>query len=83
MTLDLGATEVVGCPLVLVQPSPSKTLTAISPRELEVAKLVAEGLTNKAIAVRLKLSPETVKDHIHHILQKSGLPNRAAIVAHL
>lgn len=84
-TLDLGASEQVGFPILVVgavEP-PSNRLESLSPREKEVATLIAAGMTNKAIAVRLGLSPATVKDHVHHILQKADLPNRAAIVAHL
>ena len=64
-------------------PPASPLLTVLTLREREVARLIAEGLTNKAIAHRLDLSPATVKDHVHHILQKTGLPNRASVVAHL
>jgi DNA-binding NarL/FixJ family response regulator len=52
---------------------------ALSPREREVAALVGDGLTNRDIAARLYISIATVKDHVHHILTKSGLPNRAAV----
>jgi two-component system, NarL family, nitrate/nitrite response regulator NarL len=84
VTLDLRATETVGVPLLIVAAFPpgSNLLNLLSPRESEVANLIALGLTNKAIAHRLSLSPATVKDHVHHILQKTQLPNRAAIVAH-
>jgi DNA-binding NarL/FixJ family response regulator len=50
-------------------------------REREVAALVAEGLSNKQIAARLFISLATVKDHVHRILKKTGLPNRAAVAA--
>ncbi|MEM9458941.1 MAG: helix-turn-helix transcriptional regulator [Myxococcota bacterium] len=54
-------------------------LAVLSPRELEVAALLAEGLRNKEIARRLSISLATVKDHVHHILDKTGLPGRAAV----
>jgi DNA-binding CsgD family transcriptional regulator len=51
----------------------------LSPREYEVAGLVAEGLTNQAIAERLFLSVRTAQNHVQHILTKLGLSNRAQI----
>jgi DNA-binding NarL/FixJ family response regulator len=55
---------------------------ALTPREREVAACVgAKGLTNQQIADRLCLTTATVKDHVHSILNKTGLSNRAAIAA--
>jgi DNA-binding NarL/FixJ family response regulator len=42
---------------------------------------VAAGLSNKKIAGKLFISLATVKDHVHRILAKTSLPNRAAIAA--
>jgi len=53
----------------------------LSPRELEVADLVAEGLSNPAIARRLYLSRPTVASHVAHILTKLGFSSRAQIAA--
>lgn len=53
-------------------------LGELSGRELEVLALVAEGLTNHAIAERLVLSDHTVNRHVANILHKLGLPSRAA-----
>jgi DNA-binding CsgD family transcriptional regulator/tetratricopeptide (TPR) repeat protein len=53
-------------------------LGGLSPRELEVLVLVAEGLTNRDIAQRLVLSEHTVNRHVANILRKLGLPSRAA-----
>lgn len=50
----------------------------LSPRELEVAALVARGLTNKQISRELALSIGTVKHYVHHILVKTGAQNRTA-----
>jgi predicted ATPase len=54
---------------------------ALSPREVEVAGLVAEGLTNPAIARRLNLSRPTVASHVAHILGKLDFSSRAQIAA--
>jgi DNA-binding NarL/FixJ family response regulator len=52
----------------------------LSRREQQMVELLEERLTNKEIAVRLNLSEQTVKNHVHHILRKLGAPNRATIV---
>jgi predicted ATPase/DNA-binding CsgD family transcriptional regulator len=51
----------------------------LSTRELEIARLVADGLANKAIALRLHLSVRTVETHVRHALQKLGLENRTQL----
>jgi two-component system, NarL family, nitrate/nitrite response regulator NarL len=48
----------------------------LSPRESEVALLVARGFSNKEVARELELSNTTVKTHVHSILQKLGAKNR-------
>jgi predicted ATPase/DNA-binding CsgD family transcriptional regulator len=53
----------------------------LSPRELEIAELVATGLTNQEIAQRLIISTRTVESHVSHIKSKLGLARRAHIVA--
>lgn len=52
----------------------------LSRREQEIANLLCEHRTNKEIAQRLNLSEQTVKNHVHHILQKTGAPNRLSVV---
>ncbi|WP_067904668.1 protein kinase domain-containing protein [Nocardia vaccinii] len=59
-------------------PGPSPELTT---REREVADLVAQGLTNKAIAARLSISQRTAQGHVEHILTKLGFTSRAQIAA--
>ena len=56
----------------------SDTLTA---REMEVLQLLAFGHTNKDIAERLGISPETVKAHLEHVFEKLEVSDRAAAVA--
>jgi DNA-binding NarL/FixJ family response regulator len=51
---------------------------ALSPRELEVLKLVAEGLTNAQVAERLFVSPRTVNAHLNSIYHKLGVGSRSA-----
>jgi HD-GYP domain-containing protein (c-di-GMP phosphodiesterase class II) len=50
----------------------------LTPREVEVLKLLARGLTNKAIGERLVISPKTVGNHAEHIYSKINAPSRAA-----
>lgn len=54
----------------------------LSPRERDVLRLIAEGLSDADIAERLVLSPHTVHRHIANILRKLGLHSRAAAAAH-
>jgi DNA-binding CsgD family transcriptional regulator len=55
----------------------------LSPRELEVARLVARGLTNKQIGGALFVSERTAENHVQHILVKLGFSNRSQIAAWL
>lgn len=50
-------------------------------REIEVAGLIAEGLTNKEIAARLVISPRTAQGHVEHLLVKLGVTSRRQIAA--
>jgi signal transduction histidine kinase/DNA-binding CsgD family transcriptional regulator len=61
--------------------SPSSAI--LTEREREVLRLLIEGLTNRAISTRLSVSLETVKSHVHHIMQKMHVRDRtqAAVVA--
>jgi DNA-binding NarL/FixJ family response regulator len=52
----------------------------LTARELEVARLVARGLTNKEVARELGLSDGTVKLHVHNVLRKLGEKNRYALL---
>ena len=62
-------------------PRQEREVGALSPREIEVAGLVAQGLSNPAIARRLYLSRPTVASHVAHILTKLGFSSRAQIAA--
>ena len=52
----------------------------LTPREVQVVELLAEGLPNKAIAARLGISDQTVKFHVSSICAKLGAANRTAAV---
>ncbi|MFC9555162.1 ATP-binding protein [Rhodococcus sp. NPDC056960] len=61
--------------------SAQQTPTSLTRREQQVAELVAEGLTNKAIAARLVISQRTAQGHVEHILAKLGFTSRTQIAA--
>jgi two-component system nitrate/nitrite response regulator NarL len=53
---------------------------ALSPRELDVALLVARGLPNKVVAQALGLSEATVKIHLNNVYRRLGIRNRYALL---
>ncbi|MFB9909120.1 LuxR C-terminal-related transcriptional regulator [Allokutzneria oryzae] len=57
------------------------TRSALSRRELEVAELVAQGMSNKDIATKLVISQRTAETHVQHILTKLAFSSRARIAA--
>jgi LuxR family transcriptional regulator, maltose regulon positive regulatory protein len=57
-------------------------LPELTPREREVLRLLAEGLTNRELAERLVISEHTVHRHVANILRKLELPSRTAAAAH-
>ena len=74
----LGVDDAVALAFSTTMPRPASP-AGLSARELEVADLVAGGLTNKAIASRLHLSVRTVESHVRHVLAKVGLDNRTQL----
>lgn len=57
------------------------TCGPLSPRETEIAGLVADGLSNRAIATHLTLSERTVENHVSHIMRKLERSTRAGVAA--
>jgi len=55
----------------------------LTPREIEVMRLIEQGLSNKEIAHRLCVALSTVKQHVHHILEKLEVKRRGEAVARI
>jgi len=84
-TIEAAQALGVGSDLLFVRSNEQKAdLTPapepLTPRELEVLNLLAEGLPNKAIAARLEISDQTVKFHVASICGKLGVGNRTSAV---
>ncbi len=62
-------------------PLPEAAAAALTPREVEVLTALAEGLSNKAAARRLGISPHTIKFHLEQVFRKLGASCRAEAVA--
>ena len=55
----------------------------LTPQELKIALLVAQGLTNREVAASLFLSPKTIEHHLSAIYRKLGIRSRTELVRHL
>jgi DNA-binding NarL/FixJ family response regulator len=59
-----------------------KEASRLTPREKEVVRLICRGYRNKQIAENLHITPGTVKVHLMHIFEKTGLKDRLALAVH-
>lgn len=77
--------EVDGVRCLLIRTRPKSILppVSLSPREQEIARMVAKGYPNKTIAAVLEISAWTVCTHLRRIFAKLGVGSRAAMVAKL
>ena len=62
---------------------PEIMINKLSPRERQVADLVAQGLRDKEISSRLVISRRTVESHVAHILTKLGISSRVQLAAYV
>jgi DNA-binding CsgD family transcriptional regulator len=58
---------------------PERAPGSLSPREIEVVRLVAQGMTNQEIAATLNLSTRTVVNHVANVMSKLGVESRTAV----
>jgi DNA-binding CsgD family transcriptional regulator len=72
-----------GIPAAAPLPGALSPQDALSAQELQIAKLAAEGLSNREIGERLYLSPRTVGSHLYRIFRKLGIASRAQLSARL
>jgi two-component system, NarL family, nitrate/nitrite response regulator NarL len=63
--------------------SATEPANALTAREREILELIDIGLSNKMIALRLHIELPTVKNHVHHIIEKLGVGNRAQAAARM
>lgn len=77
MATEAAIAYALGEPLESLRPSPAP----VTERQLEVARLVAAGLTNKEIARKLRVSVRTVEKHVDNIFTSLGLHNRTQLAA--
>ena len=63
------------------EPEPEPAADGLTRREVDVVRLVAEGLSNQQIARRLVVSEATVKTHLNHVLSKLDVDGRPGLVA--
>ncbi|MDG3017213.1 ATP-binding protein, partial [Speluncibacter jeojiensis] len=81
MTTGSAIAHALGERATVPSASAAKAQTKLTKRELQVAELIAEGLTNKAIAGRLVISQRTAEGHVDHILTKLDFTSRAQVAA--
>ena len=67
----------------LREPKTKEARVSCSPREREIARMVAKGYPNKAIAAVLEISSWTVGTHLRHVFVKLHVSSRAAMVARM
>ena len=65
----------------LAPTSGARILSALSPRETDILRLIADGLSNKEVARSLDIGPETVKSHLKSVFTKLGVEKRAQAVS--
>ena len=57
--------------------------TLLSPREEEISRLVAEGMSNREVSRALKISESTVKNSLFHVFEKLGISNRVELARYV
>lgn len=68
---------------MLLSRLPPEKLLTLTPRELDIVRLIADGATNKEVGVELDISDRTVKGHLSNIFLKLGIPDRMKLMLFL
>lgn len=66
-------------PFFILQSLPHKTLDQLTPREMDIARLFTQGFSYKEVAMKLSISPATVRNHIARIYSKTDVRNKVAL----
>jgi DNA-binding CsgD family transcriptional regulator len=69
--------------LIVREPKTREGRVSCTPRECEIARMIAKGYPNKTIAAVLEISSWTVGTHLRHMFAKLGVPSRAAMIARM
>ena len=81
--LDRDLTEETMALLLQQQRQKTQASQVLTPRELDVARMLTQGWPNKKIASKLCISEGTAKLHLHHIYQKLNCPGRMALMLYM
>lgn len=76
ITIAVNPSDVAAAKAALAAAGIPHDVDGLTPREVEVLKLVTHGLSNKEITAHMQLSEKTVRSHISNMLAKLGLPSR-------
>jgi DNA-binding CsgD family transcriptional regulator len=85
---EIGVEHVAGWGTLLradfpdAPPTPAPDHVPLTPRENQVLRLLADGLSDREVATRLGISPKTVEKHVGAVLRKTGTASRTAAVVH-
>jgi DNA-binding NarL/FixJ family response regulator len=78
--IDFSTEATLGAPVILARERATPALPGgLTPRQAEVARSLAEGLSTKAIAQRLGIAPSTAKDHVAAVMAVLGAKRRAEV----
>ncbi len=83
VSVDFTTQDIIGAPVIIANRRAPIAPAALTPRQQIVCDHLARGMSNKAIAAKLSISPATVKDHVHAILDRLGLQSRAEVASYL
>lgn len=84
LTIDFTTEPTLGAPVILARERFAPCLPSdMTPRQVDVARALAEGLSTKEIARRLGIAPSTAKDHIAAVMAVLGAKRRAEVAGKL